>query len=290
MRETIKTILRRIIPKKWYLQIAFKLKFGKWINFSFPLSMNEKIQWSKIYDYKDIHKVIADKYAVRQYVKDMVGEKYLIPLVGVFCGHNDFNYSTLPNSFVAKSAHGSGQVIIVRDKSEISESYLRNKFKKWMGMNFYWISMEPQYKHIKPKIIIEKLINDSDGRIPRDYKLHCFSGKVEMIQVDIDRFGDHRRNFYNTDWELLPFNWSAVDRRKKTLYPNGQMVLRPEQLDEMIVVAEKLSKMLNYIRVDLYNTNKKVYFGELTIHHGGGFEHFIPPEFDLFYGGKMITD
>lgn len=290
MHDLVKRILRRVLPKKWYLQCAFRAKFGKWINFAHPESLNEKLQYSKVYGYKDIHRVIADKYAVRQYIKDVVGEKYLIPLVGVFRNHDDVDFSALPSSFVAKSAHGSGQVLIVRDKLEISEDHLRKAFKKWLETNFYFVSMEPQYKHIEPKIVVEELMADEQGRIPNDYKFHCFAGKVEMIQVDLDRFGEHRRNFYNSDWELLPFIWSAVDKNKKSIYVNGKTVHKPAQLNEMVKVAEQLSKRFNYIRVDMYDVSGRVYFGELTLHHGGGFEHFTPSQYDIYYGRLMTLE
>lgn len=286
MNESIKNILRYILPAKIYLQLAFRMKFGYWIDFNNPQTLNEKLQWGKIFGYKDIHKIIADKYAVRQFVIDLVGDKYLIPLVGVLHRHNDLDYASLPNSFVAKSAHGSGQIIIVRDKSEISESYLNNIFKKWLKTNFYRVVMEPQYRYITPKIVIEKFIADDVGQIPNDYKFHCIAGKVEMIQVDVDRFGDHRRNFYNSDWELLPFTWGP-DGKNGPKYPQGGEVEKPQRLDEMLSIAETLSSGFAYIRVDLYCVDK-VYFGELTLHHEGGMALFDPPEYDIYFGKKMI--
>ena len=284
LRDAFKIVLRRGLPAKWYLQLVFRIKFGRWIDFKQPKTLNEKLQWSKLYGYQDIFTLISDKYRVRQYVAGKVGEKYLIPLYAVLHSENDFDLDRLPGSFVAKPTHSSGEVLIINDRSALEEQKLRPKFRKWLKINHYKRSLEPQYKHIEPGILIEKLLLDKDGKIPIDYKFHCFSGKVEMIQVDIDRFEDHRRNFYSTRWERLPFNWTPADKHKRPIYRGGPDVKPPESLDEMVWLAEKLARDFGYIRVDLYHCQGTIYFGELTLCHGSGFEPFFPDECDFYYG------
>lgn len=288
MRKNVpKVIGYRLLPTKIYLQLCYFWVFKRFINFKRPDTLNEKLQWKKLYGYFPLHTTIADKYCVREYISKQIGKDYLIPLVTVLDDPDRFELASLPQSFVVKVNHGSGQNRIVRDKSQIDELEIRRCLKRWFRNNHYYESKEPQYRDIKPKIIVEEFLTDDDGKIPLDYKLHCFSGRVEVIQVDIDRFGDHRRNFYSKDWNLLPFTWSQWDKYGPK-WKNGSAIEKPRELVKMIDIAETLSQPFDYIRVDLYFVKNKIYFGEFTLHHGGGRERFDPPEYDKILGDKLI--
>jgi len=286
MGRLIKYLATRCLPPRLYLHLVYWRRFGKRANLKHPATLNEKLLWKKLYGYKPLHTTITDKYAVRDWVADRIGQGHLIPLIASFEAVEQLDFPQLPDSFVVKVSHGSGQVVIVRDKPSVQERELKDRLARWTKENHYHLSKEPQYRDIKPRLIVEQLLTEADGRIPMDFKFHCFRGQVEAIQVDIDRFGDHRRNFYDVNWNLLPFTWSAWDR-KGPKWPNGPEVERPAQLDLMLTIARTLSKEFDYVRVDLYNCDDKVYFGELTLHHGGGWERFDPASWDLYFGNKL---
>ncbi|MFD2823596.1 ATP-grasp fold amidoligase family protein [Lacinutrix iliipiscaria] len=267
-----------------FLKQNFKKRFGRVLDLENPKTLNEKINWLKLNDRTALHTKCADKFAVRDYVIDTVGENYLIPLVFQSFNVEDITASNFPEfPFIIKANHDSSGGIIVRDKAKIDWKSTQKHFKKLLNKNYYYSGKEWQYKHIKPCVIAEKLLVNSTGEIPFDYKLHCFNGKVEVIQVDIDRYTNHKRNLYNSNWELLPFTWSLW-QDDQPLWNNGRALERPVNLNEMITVAEKLSKAFCYARIDLYDFENKVYFGEVTFHHGSGLETIHPKKYDLELG------
>jgi len=286
MRRFIECTAVRWVPAGLYLSLVYRWRFGRWANLKRPATLNEKLQWKKMHGYEPFHTTISDKYAVREWVAERAGERYLVPLLAVVDDAGRLDLAQLPQACVIKTTHASGQNIIVRDKDLVAERELKARLRRWMSHNQYDLTREPQYRDIKPRLIVEQLLTDGEGNIPMDFKLHCFHGAVEMIQVDIDRFTDHRRNFYDVNWQLLPFTW-CFWKKNRPLWPNGRVVGRPESLEEMVALARTLSKGLDYVRVDLYNCNGRVYFGELTLHPGGGWERFDPPSYDLFYGRKL---
>jgi len=286
MGQLIRYLATRCIPRRLYLQLIHWRKFGKLANLRKPATLNEKFLWKKLQGCAALHTTITDKYAVREWVADRISEDHLVPLIAVCETVDELDLRQLPDSFIIKVSHGSGQNVVVQNKQSIDPSRLRRTLRKWMRENHYHLSKEPQYRHIKPRLIVEELLIDANGRIPMDFKFHCFHGQVEAIQVDIDRFGDHRRNFYDADWRLLPFTWSAWDANGP-IWPNGPAVDTPAELDEMLTIARTLAKEFDYVRVDLFNCRGNVYFGELTLHHGGGWERFDPPAYDLFFGQKL---
>jgi hypothetical protein len=215
-----------------------------------------------------------------------VGPQYLIPLIAVLDDAEQLDVARLPEPCIIKATHASGQNVIVRDKRLVDDRKLKAQLRRWMGRNEYYHSREPQYRDIEPRLVVERLITDPDGNVPMDFKFHCFHGRAEAIQVDIDRFTDHRRNFYDANWQLLPFTWSFW-KKGRPLWPNGRAVARPKTLEEMIAVAQVLSKEFDYVRVDLYNCQDKVYFGELTLHPGAGWERFDPASWDVYFGNKL---
>lgn len=286
MRRLIRYLASHYIPTGLYLPLVYRWRFGRWGDLGKPKTLSEKLQWKKVHGYLPFHTTVCDKYAVRQWVAQRVGERCLVPLIAVYDDLAQLDLSRLPEPCIIKTTHASGQNVIIRDKRRVNETELKARLHRWMRWNEYHLSRERQYRDIKPRLIVERLLTDAEGNIPMDFKFHCFHGAVEMIQVDIDRFTDHKRNLYDVNWQLLPFTW-CIWKRNRPLWPNGRAVARPRQLEEMIAVARTLSKEFDYVRVDLYNCNDTVYFGELTLHHGGGWERFDPPCYDRLYGDKL---
>ena len=281
--ELLKKISYKCIPKRLYLKLRFYLSYGKCLNLKDPQTLNEKFQWLKLYGYKPIHTTISDKYLARAYVAEKAGAKYLVPLIGVYDHFDEINFDELPDKYILKVNHGSGQNIIIQGVENVNKEFIKKKCNLWLKQSHYHATKEPQYKNIIPKILIEKLLIDERGSLPLDYKMHCINGRVEFIQVDIDRFDNHKRNFYSTDWILLPFTWCP----NNSGWINGRPIERPVNLDNMIWIAELLASDFPYLRVDLYSINEIIYFGELTLHHGSGWEIFDPLEYDRIYGSKV---
>ncbi|MDR0994338.1 MAG: hypothetical protein LBN38_07245 [Verrucomicrobiota bacterium] len=264
----------------------FQQVFGRPLDWAAPRTLNEKLNWMKRYYRNPLQKIAVDKLAVRDHVAARVGEEFLIPLYAVFERARDIRLDALADAFVLKVNHGSGQNWIVRDKSKVDAAALCRQFRTWMAVGQYAATREWPYQGMPPRILAEALLLDDVGRLPMDYKFHCFAGRVETIQVDMDREEAHRRNFYSPDWCLQPFVWSEWEAGAP-LWPNGAEVPPPAALPEMIRLAETLSADFPYARIDLYALRNRIYFGEITFYHGSGFEHFSPPEWDLAFGERL---
>jgi hypothetical protein len=270
----------RTTSEKYYLKKTFKKQLGYKLNLNNPKTLNEKIQWLKLYDRTPLHTLSADKYAVRDYIKKKIGPEYLIPLFLKTNKPEEINVANLPDEpCIIKTNHDSGGGIFVKDKNNLDYKKTRMLLKRRLGKNYYWAKKEWQYKNIKPCIIVEKLLKDEKGKIPSDYKFHCFNGKLVFIQVDLDRATDHKRNLYNYKWDFLDFKW---------IYENGEVEERPQEFEKMKALAEKIAKDFIYVRVDFYNIGKEIYFGELTFHSESGFGRFTPQEWDLKLGQKLV--
>lgn len=267
----------KFIPDEIYLKLQYRLKVGKRLNLSNPITYNEKIQWLKLYDRKSKYKYLVDKYKVRTHVEKVIGEEYLIPLIGVYDSYEEIDFSVLPKEFVLKPNHTSGDIYICKDKSNINHRKLLTQVNKWMQKDYYIFNREWPYKNIKPKIICEKLMVDESGSDLKDYKFFCFNGDVKLIQVDFDRFQDHKRNFYNVNWELQHMEFG---------YPSSSKIniRKPEKIDKMIELAKTLSKGFPHLRIDFYSINHEVYFGEITFYPEAGFKSFYPLENDTTVG------
>ncbi len=267
--------------KKYIIEKQFERAVGYKPNIDNPRSFNEKLQWLKLYNEDPLLTKCADKYLVRDYVKEKIGEEYLIPLLGVWDSPDEIDFDKLPNQFVLKVNWGSGQNIIVKDKSKLDIEDAKAKLKEWMKprSNHYYYSFEWSYKNIKPKIIAEQFIQQLNNDL-YDYKFFSYRGKVKNLFVVSDRFNKKYFDFYDTDWNKLPF---------ERLYhnsPNG--IAKPQNLDKMISLAERLSKDFPFVRVDFYDIEDKIYFGEITFYPGSGLEAFEPIEWD-YKLGEMLT-
>lgn len=281
--------LHRIIPEKLFLEKKFKKKFNREIDLENPETLNEKIIWLKLNDRTPLHTQCADKYAVRDYVSDKVGDEYLVPLFYMTKNPKNIRPNNLPDiPCIIKANHDSSGGVFVKNKNDIDWNSVRESLRKRLKHNYYHGKKEWQYKNIEPCIIVEKLLITKDGGIPYDYKIHCFNGKAQMIQVDIDRHSDNSyRNWYNTKWKREPYSWSSVKEGGKLTDPRESDVEKPETLEKMIELSEKLSEDFRYVRVDWYDVDGTLYFGELTFHHDGGNRPILPEEWDKKLGDRL---
>lgn len=269
--------LNFLFPDKLYLQLLFRLKMGCKLDLSKPKTFNEKIQWLKLYNRNPFYTTLVDKFAVKDYVAKIIGEEHVIPTLGVWNNANDIDFDKLPDQFVLKTTNGGGgDVIICKDKSKFDKEYAVSHLNKGLKKKIYMRYREWPYKNVPPRIIAEKYMEDESGEL-RDYKFFCFDGHVECLQVDYDRFIEHHRNLYDTAWNLLPFS---------IRYPSkeGVVIEKPKNFYDMLDIAQKLSFGIPHVRVDLYNIDGKIYFGELTFYHGSGYEQFSPPEWNMKFG------
>jgi len=267
----------RILPDRLFLKIEFKLRTGSKLNIDSPKSFNEKLQWLKLYDRRPEYTMMVDKYEVRKFVARKIGEKYLIPLLGVYNSFDEIDFSKLPDQFVLKPNHTSGNVFICKDKSKIDYALLRKKVNAWMKRRYYWVHREWPYKDVKPRIVCEKYMVDESGEELKDYKIYCFDGEPKLVQVDFSRFEGHKRNIYDLDWNLVDFTMQYPrDPNKRIPVPNT--------LNNMLRIAGQLSKGIPHLRVDFYSIGDELYFGELTFFPEAGFVNFDPLDYDLLMG------
>lgn len=268
----------KAIPDAKYLQLKYRLIMGRKLDLKNPKTFNEKLQWLKLNDRRQEYTMLVDKYEVRQHIKETIGEEYLIPLIGVYNNFDEIDFDVLPNEFVLKPNHTSGDVFICRDKSKINYRELKSEVDKWLQRDYYWLHREWPYKNVQPKIVCEKYMVDESGIDLKDYKFMCFNGEVKCSFVGLNRQSETGLNidFYDLDWELMPF---------ERHYPNSGIKLeKPKNYEKMIRLAELLSSELPFVRVDFYEINGKMYFGELTFYPGSGFEGFTPESYDELLG------
>ncbi len=266
--------------KKWY-----KEKMKSELNLEHPKTYTEKVQWLKLNDMDELKTKLADKYLVRDYVKDKIGEKYLVKLLGVWDNFDEIDFDKLPDKFVLKANHGCAFNIIVRDKKNFDKEDARKKFNKWLKTNFAYCSgLELQYKNIKPKIIAEEYL-ENDGSDLYDYKVWCFDGKPYYTMFLSERNKSLKMSFYDNDWKLQPFVYS----HKK----NDKAIERPDNFNELLEAAKKLSKGFKHVRVDFYRLNDgTLKFGELTFSSASGYMSWRPIKYNRFFGDliKLPTD
>lgn len=272
----IKKIYRKIIDNmndEIIITYHYIKKFKKLPNKKDPKSFSDKIHRIKISNWLLDKSDFVDKYKVREYIKEKIGVEYLTKLYGVYKNIEDINFENLPHSFVLKLNNGSGFNLIVKDKSKINEKEVKDKLKMWLKSDFYKYTREKQYKNVEQVIVCEEYLDDGTGTL-KDYKFFVLGGKVRIIQVDIDRFGEQKRNFYDT-------NWNLTEIRSMGMKNSNEIIEKPERLEEMIVLAEKLAKGIELLRVDFYYVEGKIYFGELTFTPADGMKPFIPESADL---------
>jgi TupA-like ATPgrasp len=262
-----------VLPIRYYAK-----KYGYVPNVFRPKTYNEKILHRILFDRRHVLTEIADKAAVRSYVTSRVGAKILPQLYFITTRPETIPFDELPNQFVVKPTHGSGWIKIIRDKSRLDRATLIEICNRWLNESFYKVTHEWAYRDIEPKIIVEQFIDEGTGEAPLDYKFFVFDGVVELVQVNVDRFKEHRVGHYSPRWDKIYIRSDYDDTERD--------IPRPPHLAEMVTAAETLGKDWDFIRVDLYDTPDQFYFGELTSTPGSALVGFRPPEFDEYLGRR----
>ncbi|MDR1972066.1 MAG: hypothetical protein LBQ46_09105 [Treponema sp.] len=272
--------ISHIIPDKLFLALKFRVLMKKKLNLKDPQTYNEKLQWLKLYDRRPVYTVMSDKYEVRKYIAQSIGEKYLIPLLGVWDNVDEIDFDTLPEQFVLKCTHDSGSIVICHDKMSFDIHKTKTMLKKRLRRNYYYHGREWCYKNITPRIIAEKYMADESKTYLKDYKIFCFGGQPNLIEVDIDRFACHKRNFYSPGWEYQPLENDC---------PTDPCIVlnKPIKLELMLSLSKYLSSGFPQLRIDWYSIDDAIYFGEFTLYDGNGFNSYKPLEWDMKLGGMV---
>ena len=275
----------KFLPDKPYLQLFYFATTGKFINFKNPKGFNEKLQWLKVNDKHSEYTKLVDKLAVREHIKEILGEEYLFPLLGQWESFDDIDFNALPEKFVLKCNHDSGSTKVIKNKSALTKAdfdEMRAFFNRRLKRDFFYAGREYPYKNLKPYIIAEQFMVDDSApdKSIEDYKFFCFNGEPKIMFVATDRNIDVKFDFFDMDFNHLDI---------ENIHPqSGKTIEKPALFEEMKAMAEKLAEGMKFVRIDLYEIEGKIYFGEFTFFHGGGFWLFNPPEWEKKLG-DMIT-
>lgn len=279
-------ILRIIAPylsDKLYLKLLFKHRVGYNLNLDNPQTYNEKLQWLKLYDRRPTYTQMVDKVEVKKYVANVIGAEHIIPTLAVYDRADDIDFDELPNQFVLKCTHDSGGIVICSDKSKLNKEITIKTLKKGLKKNYFYRNREWPYKNVKPRIIAEQYMTDDENGGLKDYKFFCFGGEPKYMFIATDRFtiGEETKfDFYDMDFNHLPFTNG---------HPNAtKYIEKPSGFEKMKSLAAKLSKNIPHVRVDFYDINGKIYFGEMTFFHWSGMMPFDPIEWDYKFGQPII--
>lgn len=270
----------RWMSDEQYLKILFRIKMGKRLTLDRPKTYNEKLQWLKLYDRRPLYTQLADKYDVRRYVKRTIGAEYLIPLVGGPWNHFDeIDFSKLPEQFVIKCTHDSGGLIICKDKRTLDIGMAKKKMERCLMHRYYDGQREWPYKNIKPRIIAEEYKEDIRDHELRDYKFFTFDGQPKVLFIATERGlpgEETKSDFFDINFNHLDFTNG---------HPNADVPPhKPERFEEMKILAGKLSEGIPQVRVDFYEVEGRVYFGEMTFFHWSGMKPFQPAKWDRIFG------
>lgn len=286
-------------PKLWsdsfYLKVMYKIRMETKLNLRKPKTFCEKLQWLKLYNRMPEYTIMVDKVKAKEYVASIIGEKYIIPTLGVWDNPNDIDFDALPNKFVLKCNHNSGTgMYICRDKNKMDIEKVKTGLMKGLKEDYFALNREWPYKNVPRRILAEKLIEDFGEQIQypinhkgeeplevlTDYKFFCFNGEPYMMYVSQDHAQHARTDFFDMDFKRLPIRMKD---------PNSDLPIpKPEKFDEMRCLARKLSQGVPCLRVDFYMANHQVYFGELTFFHNSGFTSIQPEEWNLKIGEMII--
>lgn len=262
-----------------YLKKLFRIKFGYELNLKDPKTFSEKIQWLKLYNRKKAYIQMVDKYAVKDYVASIIGKEYVIPTIGVWNSVDDIDFNALPAKFVLKCTHDSGGIIICKDKNALDITAAKKLLKKALKTSYYSANREWPYKYVVPRIIAEPYMEDSETGDLKDYKFFVFNGIVKAMYVASDRQNKEEEtkfDFFDADFNHLPF---------ENAHPNASALpIKPKCFAEMKNIAERLGKNIPQVRIDLYEVDGHVYFGEITFFHMSGLAPFVPDKWDKIFG------
>ena len=262
-----------------YIKHTYKKRFGKAINLKNPKTYTEKLQWLKLFYRNESMPIVTDKYEVHNYLSNLGYKHLLNDVIGVYTNADDIDFDTLPKSFVAKATHGCSSNLICKDKNELDWRKWQNIMNSWLKLNVYALGREWNYKDIKPRIIIEKLI---EHQPLIDYKFMCFNGEPKYLQINNDLDGVHYVDFYDIDWKRVDFTYNKFKK-------SNHVLPIPPQFEEMKKLATELSAPFPYVRVDFYNPPGKILFGELTFFPGSGLLPLIPIKnnYDKLLGSQL---
>lgn len=287
VHKTLK-LTNSIWPEELYLKVFFYSFMGKKLDLDNPKTLNEKLQWLKIHNRNPKYREIVDKYLVKEYVAGIIGSEYVIPTLGAWDKAEDIDFDALPDKFVLKTNHSGGNtgVVICKDKAKLNKAEAVAKLRKSLNEpGIFPFYREWPYKDVERKVIAEQLLEDPNGEEISDYKFYCFDGKVDSVMTCIDRQkGDAKFYFFDRNWELRRYN-----KRGKAA-PEGFTLPRPKNLDKMFELASRLSMDIPFARVDLYNVDGNIYFGEITFYPGSGVDYNRLPETDLYFGSMISFD
>lgn len=283
MKSFVLRLVRKfnfLFPDKLYLQICFYLEMGRKLDLKNPKTMDEKMQWLKLYNRKPEYTTMVDKVLVKDYMRNLLGDQYIVPLLGVWDSPDEIDFSTLPNQFVLKTNHSGGNtgVIIVKDKNSLDIGVVKKKLNESLKSDIYARYREWPYKNIKKKVFAEAYL----GEDLSDYKFYCYNGHADAVLVCIDRqIGEPKFYFFDKTWQLKRYNKRGKEAPEDFTLP------KPEGIDEMFSLASELSKGYPFLRVDFYNINGRIYFGEVTFFPASGFDYNRLPESDIHFGSMI---
>ena len=272
----------RNIDDEKYIKRMFKLNMGYKLDLDNPKTYNEKLQWLKLYDRNPKYITMVDKYLSKEYVASLIGDEYVVPIYGVWDSFDEIDFDTLPEQFVLKTTHDCGGVVVCKDKNNFDKKSAKAFLEEHLQHEYFYHCREWPYKEVKPRIIAEKFMKDSKDQTEEgltDYKFFCFDGEPKAMFIATDRANkdtDTKFDFYDMKFNHLPFTNG---------HPNSDKIInKPEKFELMIELARKLSKDISHVRVDFYESEGNIYFGELTLYHWGGFVPFEPAEWDEIFG------
>ncbi len=270
-------------PDEKFIKHKFKAVFGYDLNLDTPQTFSEKLQWLKLHDHNPLYTTMADKYTVKKWVADKIGEQYIIPTLGVWKHFDEIDFSKLSNQFVLKTTHDSGGVVICRSKETFNKKTARKKLEKSLTHNYYLHGREWPYKNVSPRIIAEPFLTDNTHADLADYKFFCFNGIPTYCQVITDRSTEEKVDFFDMDWQHLPFTGLTKPFPHATQEPS-----QPINFDRMKQFCQQLAKDIPFVRVDFYEVRGKMYFGEMTFFPASGFGEFTPKEWNTKIGNLLL--
>lgn len=276
-KKTLAKRVLRVLPDGTYLRLRYLIAFRKPLHLKNPRTFNEKLQWLKLYDRNPEYTRMVDKFEAKKYVAERIGEEYIVPTLGVWDRFDEIDFDALPDQFVLKCTHDSGGLVICKDKKSLDLDAAREKITACLKENYYWDYREWPYKNVKPRIIAEPYLRDDETGELRDYKFYTFGGEVKALLIISGRdTPDAGGDYFDAEFHHLDMQWG---------YKNAKTLpAPPKSMEDMIRLAQLLSKSTPELRVDFYEINGKPFFGEMTFFDGGGLEKIVPEKWDRIFG------
>ncbi|MBR2208359.1 MAG: hypothetical protein IJ859_06065 [Synergistaceae bacterium] len=270
----------KILPDEVVLKILFRKVLGQKLNLDNPQTFNEKLQWLKLYYREPLFTAMVDKYGVKQYIANLIGEQYIAKTYGIYDSFDEIDFSSLPNSFVMKCTHNSGSLVIVKDKNKLDHNAAKRKLQGGLKHNYFYFGREWPYKNIQPRILVEEFLHDDKNEVLPVYKFFNFNNGATIIQaITNDKMSNESIDYFDENWNLLPI---------QQVFPNSETPpTRPDNLEEMLQLSVKLSRGFPFLRTDFYNVGGRTYFSEFTFYSDSGFGKFCPDSWDKELGNRI---